>query len=52
MSPVEFKKKPCHPAKFKGQGPHTEALSQSLVSYLISLFYILGHTLKKHCFQM
>ena len=21
MSPVEFKKRPCHPVEFKGQGP-------------------------------
>ena len=23
MSPVEFKKRPCRPVEFKGQGPHT-----------------------------
>ena len=23
MSPVDFKKWPCHPVKFKGQGPHS-----------------------------
>ena len=22
MSPVEFKKRPCHPVEFKGQGPY------------------------------
>ena len=22
MSPVEFKKRPCRPVEFKGQGPH------------------------------
>ena len=28
MSPVEFKKRPCRPVEFKGQGPYGGSLSR------------------------
>ena len=38
MSPVEFKKRPCRPVEFKGQGPYDEAKHtrrEQMLSYII-----------------
>ena len=32
MSPVEFKKRPCRPVEFKGQGPLDVLLNISMIS--------------------
>ena len=36
MSPVEFKKGPCRPVEFKGQGPQTTLLGSTRYSTLKS----------------
>ena len=30
MSPVEFKKRPCQPVEFKGQGPQAKVIQLSV----------------------
>ena len=39
MSPVDFKKRPCHPVEFKGQGPTRgrETTGKKSVTYQVLL---------------
>ena len=36
MSPVDFKKRPCRPVKFMGQGPPKCSLSTCWLGHLVS----------------
>ena len=40
MSPVDFKKWPCHPVEFRGQGPRNRAFAMSMTQVYLNCGHI------------